>query len=720
MNFDDFKHHPVLEDITDYLCKRTQNTDRNFFRVEVLYFLSTMATCMRANIVTKDRGTTLPNTYAVALSPSGTGKGFSIEILESEFLGKFKDRYTKSTFPSIANTSLEHLAAVRALRNSSDDADELERLYRDYNSLGEYVFAFDSGTVPAIKQLRQKLLLATTGSINYMVDEIGSNLLNSSDLLTAYLELYDQGKIKEKLTKNTSDNKRLEEIEGRTPSNMLLFGTPSKLMDASTSEKLFIEFLETGYARRCLFAWGKPGSKAYTKMTAQESFDALVQYQTGGLATKYANDFEKLADSLNHNKNIQVPEEVSVKLIEYKFYCEQLADQLPEHSELKRIELSHRHSKALKAAGTFAFVDGTPFVSMDHLEAAIKLVEESGEAFAEFLSQEPYYAKLAKYIADVGVEVTHADLVEALPFYKSGVSQRKETMALAVAWGYRNHIIIKKNFIDSIEFFSGSRLKENDLQNCILSYSDHFSEGYENARGHFSDLVDLVTSPGLHFTNHHVKDGYRNNANVIDGFNTLIFDIDGTTTIQCVQEILSDYQYLIYTTKSHTAEENRFRLIMPINYELELDSNDYKATLNSVMDWLPFEVDEVSNQRARKWRTNDQANVFTNDGQLLDILKFIPRTTKNEEYLKERSELHDLGSLEKWFAERMAEGNRNNNLLKYGLALADSGMQLHEVSARVHSFNKSLQYPIPEDEIDNTILVTVSKRYIQPEEEDSE
>lgn len=712
MNFDEFKHHPVMEDITNYICSRVSSEDKAFFRPEVAYFLSKMATCMRTTIQTQDRGSTVPNTYAICLSPSGTGKGFSVDILETEFIDKFKTKFTKHTMNSEAERNMEYLAQKRAIQNGTDDNDEMDRLYREYTSYGEYPFTFDSGTVPAVKQLRTKLLLSNSGSINFMMDEVGSNFLNATELMTTYLELYDQGKVKQKLIKSSLENKRVEELEGRTPSNMLLFGTPTKLLDGSLVEKHFYEFLEVGYARRCLFAWGLGSSKSYLQQTPQEAFDNLVTQQKSLVASNYSSYFESLADYLNLNQVIQVPPHVSVALLEYRFYCDSIADNLPEHEELKRVELSHRHSKVLKLAGTYAFIDKSSAVTIEHLQAAMKLVEESGQAFERILDKEPSYARLARYISNVSGEVTHADLMEALPFYKSSTGQRNEQMALATAWGYKHHIILKKNFIDGIEFFSGDRLKENNLEDLVLSYSDNMTEGYENVTAQFEDLKELVVQPDLHFLNHHLNNGYRSNANVIEGFNMLVFDIDGTASLEIVRAALEEYQYLIYTTKSHTDEVHRFRLILPINYNLTLDADDYRATVSTVMEWLPFEVDEVSNQRSRKWRTNELADVYTNEGELVDILKFIPRTQKNEQFNKQQTELQDLSSLERWFAEKMITGNRNKTMIKYGLALVDSGMSLHEVSSRVHSFNASLKSPLSEEEIDRTILVTVSKRYL--------
>ena len=64
-------HHPAIEEIVDVLCCKTETTDRGFFRVEMAYFLSKMASCMRAKIVTKDRGDVPINMYAIALATSG-------------------------------------------------------------------------------------------------------------------------------------------------------------------------------------------------------------------------------------------------------------------------------------------------------------------------------------------------------------------------------------------------------------------------------------------------------------------------------------------------------------------------------------------------------------------------------------------------------------------------------------------------------------------------
>lgn len=706
------EHHPAIEEITEVLCNKTQNTDKGFFRTEVAYFLAKMASNMRATIVTKDRGDIPVNLYALALATSGFGKGHSVNIMENEFIRGFKKRFMEDTMAVISEKHLWDIANDRALRNGSDPQEEFESVDKEYKRAGAYPFTFDSGTPPAVKQLRHKLLLANCGSINLQIDEIGSNLIGSTDVLTLFLELYDQGIVKQKLTKNTNENVRAEEVDGKTPTNMLLFGTPSKLLDGGQTEEQFYSFLETGYARRCLFGFGQHDRKAFNSQSPEEIYQRLIQPTNNNAVNKWAAQFHKLADPAMYGWKMTVEDDVGIRLLEYKIACEKIADHMADHEEIRKAELSHRYFKALKLAGAFAFVDESNEVEMDHLMQAILLVEESGNAFQTILNREKTYVKLAKYIAAVGTEVTHADLLEALPFYKAGNAARNEMITLATAWGYKKHIIIKKSFIDGIEFFKGETLEETKLDEMIVSYGDHWAYNYLGERVPFEQLHQLTQAPGMHWANHHFKNGHRAEENVFAGFNMIVIDVDEGISLETAHALMKDYKFLTYTTKRHTDDVNRFRLILPINYVLELDSEEYKEFMNNVMGWLPFKTDESANQRAKKWETFDGGSYHYNfDGEILDALKFIPKTSKNEQYKQSFRQVESLDNLERWFAQRIASGNRNNQMLKYALALVDNGMSLMDVTKQVHAFNDKLNTPLPKDEIESTILVTVAKKY---------
>jgi len=706
------KHHPAIEEIVEVLCNKTQNTDRGFFRTEVAYFLGKIAANMRATIVTKDRGEIPINIYALALANSGFGKGYSVNIMENEFIKGFKKRFMEETLPVIAEKNLWVIANDRALRNGSDQQEEYDKVNSEFKRAGAYPFTFDSGTSPAVKQLRHKLLLADCGSINLQIDEIGSNLLGNVDILILFLELYDQGLVKQKLTKNTAENQRNEELDGKTPTNMLLFGTPGKLLDGGQTEEQFYSFLETGYARRCIFGNGHQNRKAFNTMTATEIYARLLQPANNVIVNKWAQLFHKLADPAMFGWKVTVEDAVAVRLLEYRVACEKASDKMADHEEVRKAELGHRYFKALKLAGAFAFIDESLEIAEEHLMSAILLVEESGFAFQTILNREKTYVKLAKYIAAVDTDVTHADLLEALPFYKSGNAARNELMTLATAWGYKKHIIIKKSFIDGIEFFKGETLKETNLDELIISYSDHWAYNYLCETAPFDQLHSLTQATGMHWTNHHFKQGHRAEENVFAGFNMLVLDVDEGSTLQSVHELMKDYKFMTYTTKRHTTEANRFRMVLPINYILELDSDEYKEFMDNVMGWLPFKIDEAANQRARKWESFDGGTYHYNmEGETLDALAFIPKTSKNEAYKQQFQQVQSFDNLERWFAQRITSGNRNNQLLRYALALVDSHMTLLDVGKQLHAFNSKLNSPLPENEIDSTIMVTVAKRY---------
>lgn len=706
-------YHPITEQIVDVLCKKTLNSNRLFFRVQVSYFLAKVASSMRCTLNTLDRGKIPVNVYALNLAVSGSGKGHSTNIIEGEFLDQFKKVFLQETFPYLAQQNLIDLSAKRANRNGTDPQDELVKLEKEFNNTGALAFSFDSGTAPALKQLRHKLLLANAGAISIEMDEVGENLISNLDMLKVFLELYDQGLVKQKLTKNTADSQRAEEVEGKTPTNMLMFGTPNNLFNGSKEEELLMALFDTGYARRTLFGTSSK-EDIQQEMTPEQVFEMLTDTTSSTTIAKLSQHFGMLADAVKYNQQIQVSKDISLKLIAYKMDCEQKADKLPEHEEIRKAEMRHRYFKALKLAGIYAFVDETPEVTTAQLLSAIRLVEDSGEAFNKILSRDKNYVKLAKYIANIGKEVTHADLIEDLPFYKGTNAAKQELMNLAMAYGYKNRIIIKKSFVDGIEFFKGETLKQTSLDELIISYSNHMAYNYLSEPISFSNLMQLCQMEDMHWVNHYLVhgdkgDGHRDNDNIISGFNMIVIDVDEGASLEEVKVLMKDYTYFIHTTKRHTDETNRFRLIMPIQYHLKLDENEFKEFMNSVYEWLPFEVDCQTNQRSRKWASNPGIT-FSNEGEILDPLAFIPKTTKNDEYKKTITDLGNLDNLERWFAQRMGTGNRNNQLLKFALLLADTGLDYQNILEKVLTFNSKLDNSLPEIEIHSTIMRSVSKK----------
>lgn len=706
------KHHPLVETLVDILSDRTQNPDKAFFTILVCYHLTKCASMMRASVDAKGLGKLPVNFYGINAAPSGYGKGYSTSIMEEQVLHRFNSNYMEMTMPHQVDIALADLAVKRANSKGTDDQEELESVKAEFKKLGAYLTSFDSGTVPAVKQFRHRLLMSKTGSINFEVDEMGSNLLNNKEMVDAYLELYD-GVIKPKLTKNTADSVRNEEVVGKSPTNMMMFGTASMLLDGAQTEKTYMDMLLTGYARRCFFGYSVI-EVVKRSLSVEERFKALTDTSHNTKLELIASKLGKLADPIHHNWVATVGDDVMRQILEYQVSCEEQLEHIRMSDEIRRAELRGRHHKTIKLAGVFAFLDISKDVTKEHWEAAVKVAEMSAKCFNEMLTRDPTHARLGKYLAEAGIPMTSADLIEELPYFPKSGPQQKDLLKHAIAWGYKNNVIIKRTFTDDIEFFQGDALKETDINAVRLSYSMHVAEGYQpQDKVPFHKIGNLTKLKDAHWCSHHFIDGIRRQSHVIKGVNLIVIDVDGTATLDEAKAVLQDYTYHIYTTKRHTPQEHRFRIVLPMSHTLKLSADEYTEFMKGVLQFLPFRTDEQTSQANRKWLSNPDAEVFENEGKLFDVLPFIPKTKKAEEFQKFVSETGNMDGLERFFHKIAEEGNRNNTIARYAFALIDSGHDLDTATKKVQAFNKKLANPLPNEELENTVINSMTRKYYQ-------
>lgn len=706
-SFETMEYHPTSEKLVAILQDHTQRDDALFFRLLVGYYFSLAASQMRCTINSPDLGETPVNMYVLNLAPSGYGKTMGTNLMEEQVLNQFRQRFLDETFPILAEQNLPKLAIKRSIRKGTDPDDELVKVNKEFERHGHLAFSFDSGTAPAVKQMRHMLLMANAGSMNLIMDEVGSNLTANVEVFDTFIELYDKGLVKQKLIKNTSDSTRSEEIIGKTPANLLMFGVPNRLLDGAKTEEALMTMLNQGYARRCFFGYVRSSNRKQNR-TAEQMYSDRTSNSNDMFLTTLANRLDSLADIVNANKKLVVTKDICILLNEYQLNCEARSELLPEHQEVQKRELSERSFKVLKLAGAYAFIDDEAAISEAHINNAIKLAEDSGLAFNMLLARDKPWVKLAKYIAAIGSDVTQADLSEDLPFYKGPISYKSELLTLATAYGYKNNIIIKKSFSDGIEFLRGETLKETNLSNMIVAYSSDMTTDYSNEFAAFEDLHKLTQAQGMHWVNHHLAGGYRNEENSIAGFNLLVIDVDGAVSLNTAKMLLKDYKALYYTTKRHTDEENRFRILLPLNYSLTLDSKDYREFYKNVLEWLPFAADEQCGQRCKKWLSHDGHYEYV-DGELLDALPFIPKTSKNEERKILLNTQQSMDNLERWVINNIGDGNRNNMLLRYAMLLIDAGFGFDAIHSKVTELNNKIPDKLDEVELMGTILVTVSK-----------
>jgi hypothetical protein len=139
-----------------------------------------------------------------------------------------------------------------------------------------------------------------------------------------------------------------------------------------------------------------------------------------------------------------------------------------------------------------------------------------------------------------------------------------------------------------------------------------------------------------------------------------------------------------------------------------MDSKEYKEFYKNILEWLPFESDEQCGHRSKKWMTHAGSYEY-NDGEVLDVLPFIPKTSKNEERKLLLQDQQGMDNLERWVMNNIGDGNRNNMLLRYSMILVDAGFNFDQIRVKVMELNERIADKLSEVEITTTIMVSVLK-----------
>ncbi|HUW67836.1 MAG TPA: primase C-terminal domain-containing protein [Candidatus Nanoarchaeia archaeon] len=702
------KYHDLQEEIVNILTIKTQSKQYHFFRLLVAYYFTKMASTMRTNIQTRDRGVIPVNMYALNLAVSGAGKGHSTNIMEELIIDGFTEAFLENTLPTISKQNLQVLANDRAIRDNCPVETWTNRLQKEYDSLGGYAWNFDSATTPAVKQFRQKLLLSSVGSMNFEMDEAGSNFLSNMEVLATFLELFDKGLVKQKLTKNTVENTRHEEVKGYTPTNMMLFGTPVKLLDGSKTEDDFKQALETGYARRLFVGYSNQPKKLLFD-NAVDLYNAVTDTSLDSAINRIRAYLRDLGSMSHINPVMHIDRDVTIELMAYKLSCEKKAADFAEHEEIFEAEMSHRYYKCLKLAGAYAFIDKTRQITSEHIKCAIQMCEDSGENFNRMMSKEGPYVRLAKYLATVQRPQTHVDLMENLAFFKGSKQDKSELINLASAWGCTNNIAIQRYQVDSVEFLTGETLAVTDLNSVQVSHSVDIANNYVTENPPFNKMHHLVCGTGYHYCSHGFEKGHRHKDQVLPGFNLAIIDVDDGTKIETAMALLDKYTALYATTKRHQKNHHRFRIIFPLSHYLKLSIEDHTRFMENLFNWLPFSVDTAPKDIARKWESFPGIHHYVL-GELLDATRFIPKTQKEYQQQKDRISQSNMNRLERWFAQNIEIGNRSNMLLRFGYALLDSGKTVDEAEEELLDFNSKLTAPLNKKEVQHTICASLRSK----------
>jgi hypothetical protein len=708
----EFPYYEPMEEALHYLAAIGRTSDYHFIRVITSFYLGLVASTVRCEVEVQAGSTVPTNIFALALMPSGAGKGRITSAFENEFLAPFTEAFNIAWVEK-QQQLIQDKAAELAFNTGMEEEEADKIIRKRIEELGCPMLSFEEATSPAFKQCRSALLLVNYGALNFVVDEVFNMKIESSPILEDLGKSYDKGLLKQKLIKATKEQVRTVDELGSVAANMLLFGVGDEL-DNPVVHGEFMKRLKSGLARRTLVAYNKDYSPP--RMGAVERIAYNARHLKPEVLESITKGFTAMGDVSNLDTVIRTPDDILMFIEEYRVYCEDRSTQIT--NRVQKVEMAHRYMKAVKLAGAYALYDGSDTMKLSYIQGAIRVVEDATQSVNDITVLSPPHELLAQYLAGTEKPVTQAQLVKALPWFNGTATARHEVFTLAREYGYQNQIAVESFQKRGITFLTAQTMEKTADGQFIVSLSTDNATGYVARRFSLADFAGLKS--GFQWCTHYFKGNHRKSSNVVSGFNLLTFDIDEQPkegekpymTLAQMHEVLKGYAHIIYPTKSSTDERNCYRVVMPISNTLYLDKETYRSFMHNANEWFPAVVDEQTAQRSRKWAFNTNATTKVHKGPFIDIFKFLPETDANDDYKDSVAasaktfEGNPL-AIVKWLATAAPEIGRNNACMRLVLLLKDKEETRENIIAQVKAFNEALDPPLEDSELNNTVFKTL-------------
>ena len=635
--------------------------------------------------------------YAIIFSGSGSGKNYSMDIVRSLFS---LDNYAEAMMSWF----------LRNASNGEMDKKDKEEIIR---YMPKSITVGIEGTAEGLYMVAQSQVSSGFGSLNLESVEFGENITGSAALLSKLKELRD-GVMKAKIIKGDDSQEMRRDIEDII-SNFI--GLGSKKNTTTESRKEFNRIASSGLYRRTFMIDSKQDIAKNDQETnlepLKEYIDALNEHHRESFLTLIDNNFFGTQEFEYHES--------------YHTKLDEIDDWLINRANDNKLNEYYEYDVGSldiieDLAHIIAFLEWDYEVSEYHLEKAFRFFKKTRESVEDiFKSIHPY--RIMYNLLKLKPEMTISEMAEIdseIPIQKTKV---KDNLDLLRELCYRNGEVLVEN-IGAVTRYKIDELPSNDLKHLIFSLSTDnkgkYAINFVPAELTWEQVKQLVVSQKAesfilsHFEpSSKAPDGHRHKDYHIPGGNVVAFDIDEGMTIDEAKEILKEYKYLIYTTKSHQKEKNgvicdRFRIIMPTKTSYFIHAEQYKEFYENVENLIGISSNDPQTRNAsRLFFTNPEAEVIENDGTLLDITLCLPNTNKAEAMMPKIDEINQIaeegGEVErriagmmKWTLQNATPGNRNNSLYRFGAFIRDLGL---DPESYIVQINEMLSEPLTTKEI---------------------
>ncbi len=643
--------------------------------------------------------------YFIIFSSSGSGKDYSMSRVRELF--------------DLESYHIKQAAVYDSISQEVDKEDKEENL----RFMPGDALVPASGTQEGLFLMAKAVSESGYGSLNLFLNELSDSIKSNSELLGRLKELYDS-ELQAKIIKGNETTKATPSLRG-VNTNFLGMSTIDGL-DKEARQELS-RLIKSGLYRRSFII----DSKTDIERNLEQDEISLTTNYLSTLTEKHRADFKaRFADDMFHSdKYIEPTEDFNSLLdtIESEMIDNANSNKLSQFAQIDAGSLE----MIIDLAHVTAFIEDSEVVDYTHLEKAYAFFKRTREVVEEtFFTEQPY--KLMYNLLHLKNGLTLSEMVEiddAIPTAKTKVH---DNIALLEELCYRNEQVLE--YIDgAVTRFYINPLPENKLDKLIVSVHTEgkgkFAINYVPYEIKWDEMKKLVVSENVEsFCTSHFEaspkapDGHRRKDSYKNGSNMIALDVDDGTTLKEARELLKNYTYIIYTTKSHNIDKgglvcDRYRIVLPTKNTFYVSDGQIKELYKNIELITGIEADAQTYNASRLFFTNSEAEVFENQGELFDVTYALPSTDKSDNYLPALLDtLSSVGDLDiedevtkritgmfNFTVQNANEGQRNRLLYNLGEFCKEFGV---EPEFYVEKANSMITKPLSAHEI-KTILRSI-------------
>jgi len=666
----------------------------------ILFALSSLSSYARAYIGNEDTKRYV-NYFGITFAMSGDGKDLTLAIAE-ELIGITKIEEESGKTPYIRKVIANFEAG-----NSPLPTGDIVNDAADYIVPTQYKVALQ-GTKEGMMRTANFYNRTSLGSLNVISTEFGDELMNvtSLSLLTT---LWQDAKA----DGSTNVNEKYKPVNN-VPTNILLFGSPAPFVRDQKKHHNLAGSIESGLARRTYFVWEEksPIEPYRGNSTFEEDLSTGSEI--------------RIAISATANKQMIFSEDATKRIVEYS---EELIEEYNKKmTDWSRIKISNI-DKIERLAALSAMANMNQVIEQSDVNFAIEWSENSDNAMKSVVMPKQQYISMYEELLIEKGGLTVTEFIERGISFANKTEKELQVDYLS-EYAYRKNMQIREKGKHALVL---KELEINKLDKMIVSQSAQTVNDPKKETKYYSKFVPffgdgssierIVSAPNVssfllaHFQP--IKDGdetgHRKKDNFISGENMIAFDIDDSLTIAEAKQRLSEYQYILYTTKSHNIDKNgltceRFRILIPTKTTFFVEPDEHAQLYLNIAEVLGLGAfDKQTSNVSRLWFTNTKAEVTVKkEGDLLDIRCCLPDTETSEAILPklEKLELADddelsrrIYGMQKYVLVNGLDGNRHDSIMKLAFFLKDIGGDMDIVNQT----NEMLTNPLTQQHINSII-----------------